>query len=136
MKELERVKSVYLKEYEVNVTPYLEMAQIAAIIDGVCSVGNTDYLSRKMNEDMLILLHATDIGQEGLEALKYEDCVTSGLIHMVRSRIKNIGLIKEGIDYNESFMRSFALLAPKIIPIVEKVGDLYGKSQQQNRDKK
>lgn len=136
MKELQRAKDIYLEEYEVNVSPYLEMAQIAAIVEGVCAIENGDFLTRKMNEDMLVLLYGTDIGQKTLESANYEDLVTSGLIRSVRNHIKNIDLVKEGIEYSESFARNLSLLAPKIMPLVEKVGDLYATQNIQNTDKK
>lgn len=125
MKKLKKEANVCLEEYGVNVTPYLEMAQIVAIIEGVCSLENNDFLDRKMNEDMLILLYGTDIGQEALEEYTYEELVVSGLIHSVRENIKNIDLIKEGITYNESIVRSLSMIAPKIMPVIEKVTDLY-----------
>lgn len=136
MKEFKRSEGVYLTDYDVTVQSYLEMAQVASIIEGVCAIENGDFLTRKMNEDMLILLHCTDIGQESLEQLKYEDLVVSGLIHTVRNEIKNIHLIKEGIEYNESFLRAIALLAPKIVPLVEKVEGLYDKKNEKDTDKK
>lgn len=136
MKELQRATDIYLEEYGVYVAPYLEMAQIATIIEGVCALESSDFLGRKMNEDMLIMLYSTDIGQEKLEETNYEGLVTSGLIHTVRSNIKNIDLIKEGIDYNESIVRSLSLLAPKIMPIVEKARDLYDAKDLKGSDKK
>lgn len=136
MKTLKKADNIYLEEYEVSVSPYLSMPQIGAIINGVCAVQNSDYYERKMNEDMLVLLHATSIGKETLEELEYEDLVTSGLVHTVRENVMNIGLVKEGIEYSESLARSFASFAPKILPIIEKVGDLYGSKQTKEANKK
>lgn len=127
MKQLEKAKDVYLKEYEVNVHPYLNLAQVDLIVNGICSLDNNDFAERKINEDMLVLFHATNITKEELEATSYEDLVESGLVDAVRSKIKNINLIQEALDYTESFARNLAILSPKIMPLVEKLGALYGK---------
>ena len=127
MKQLEKAKDIYLKEYEVNVHPYLNLAQVELIVKGVCSLDNNDFAERKMNEDILLLFHATDITMEEIEATPYEDFVESGLIDAVKSKVKNIHLIKEGLEYAESFARSLAILSPKILPLMQKLGDLYGK---------
>lgn len=127
MKQLEKTKDIYLKEYEVNVHPYLNLAQVELIVKGVCSLDNNDFAERKMNEDILLLFHATDITMEEIEATPYEDFVESGLIDAVKAKVKNIHLIKEGLEYAESFTRSLAILSPKILPLMQKLGDLYGK---------
>ena len=127
MKQLEKAKDIYLKEYEVNVHPYLKLAQVELIVKGVCSLDNNDFAERKMNEDILLLFHATDITMEEIEATPYEDFVESGLIDAVKAKVKNIHLIKEGLEYAESFTRSLAILSPKILPLMQKLGDLYGK---------
>jgi hypothetical protein len=131
MKQLEEAKDVYLKEYEVNVHPYLSIAQASEIIKGICKISSNDYAERKMCEDMLILFHATDIAKEDLESNTYELLTSSGLIHAVRSKIKNIEVIKEGLDYTESVGRSLSMLAPKILPMLEKVGALNNESNIQ-----
>ena len=132
MKQLEKAKDIYLKEYERNLHPYLNLAQVELIVKGVCSLDNNDFSERKMNEDILLLFHATDITMEEIEATPYEDFVESGLIDAVKTKVKNIHLIKEGLEYAESFTRSLAILSPKILPLVQKLGDLYG----ENTDKK
>lgn len=131
MKQLEEVKDVYLKEYEVNVHPYLNIAQASEIVKGICKVSSNDYAERKMCEDMLILFYATDITKEELESNTYELLTSSGLIHAVRSKIKNVEVIKEGLDYTESIGRSLSMLAPKILPMLEKVGALNNESNIQ-----
>jgi len=131
MKQLEEVKDVYLKEYEVNVHPYLSIVQASEIVKGICKVNSNDYAERKMCEDMLILFYATDITKEELESNTYELLTSSGLIHAVRSKIKNIEVIKEGLDYTESISRSLFMLAPKILPMLEKVGALNNESNIQ-----
>lgn len=131
MKQLEIAKDVYLKDYEVNVHPYLDLAQIELIVNGICSSGN-EYSDRKMTEDMLILYHATDIGKEALEATEYVVLQRSGLIKAVRDKIKNIDEIYDCLHYTESIERSLVMLYPQIKPIIEKFGELNGK----NTDKK
>lgn len=126
MKQLEKAKDIYLKEYEVTVTPCLTMTQVDLIVKGICAIESNDFLERKMNEDMLLLYHVTDIGEEVLQTTPYEDLVDSGLIATVRSCVKNINLIQECLNYTESFARTLAVLAPKIMPLMEKFGDLNG----------
>lgn len=126
MKQLEKAKDIYLKEYEVNVTPCLTMVQVESIIKGVCAIETNDFAERKMNEDMLLLYYVTDIGEDALQETSYEDLVNSGLIATVRSHVKNISLIQEGLTYAESLARSLVMLAPKIMPLIEKFGELNG----------
>lgn len=132
MKQLEIAKDIYLKDYEVNVHPFLDLAQIELIVNGICSVKSNEYSERKMTEDMLILYHATDIGKETLETTEYDLLYRSGLIKAVRDKIKNIDEIHDCLHYTESLERSLAVLAPQIKPIFEKLGELNGK----NTDKK
>lgn len=129
MKELQKATNIYLEEYGVYVTPYLTLEQIDLIIKGICALENSEFSERKMCEDGLILYYATDIGQEVIESVPYEDLAGSGLITAVKSKIKNIDLVKEGIAFAESFSRNLSLLTPKIMPIVEKARDLYGKDR-------
>lgn len=126
MKQLEKAKDVYLKEYEVNVHPYLNITQVDLITQGICALESHDFKERKMNEDLLLLFHATDITKEEIEATPYNDFVESGLIEAVRSKVKNIHLVQECLTYAESFARSLAVLSPKIIPLIEKFGELNG----------
>lgn len=128
MKQLEKAKDIYLKEYEVNVHSYLTLEQVDSIIAGICALENKEFSERRMCEDGLILYHATDISKEEIESIPYDDLVSSGLIDAVRSKIKNIGIIQEGLAYTESFTRNLSALAPKILPMMEKLGDLYGKN--------
>jgi len=123
MKQLEEIKDIYLKEYEVNVHPYLSLAQIDLIAKGVCAT-EPDYVTRKMTEDMLVLFHATDIGKEVLEATEYDLLCKSGLIKAVRDKIKNIDDIQNDLHYTESIERSLTMLSPKILPLFEKLGEL------------
>ncbi len=132
MKQLEIAKDIYLKDYEVNVHPFLDLAQIELIVNGICSVESNEYSERKMTEDMLILYHATDIGKEVLEATEYIVLQKSGLIKAVRDKIKNIDEIYDCLHYTESIERSLSMLYPQIKPILEKFGELNGK----NTDKK
>jgi len=128
MKQLEIAKDISLKEYEVNVHPYLDLAQIDLIVKGICAVESNEYSDRKMTEDMLILYYSTDIGKEALEATEYDLLYRSGLVKAVRDKIKNIDEIHDCLHYTESLERSLAVLAPQIKPIFEKLGELNGKN--------
>ena len=128
MKQLEKAKDIYLKEYEVNVHPYLTLEQIDLIVKGICEIDTNEFADRKMCEDGLILFYATDMVKEEIESIPYEDLVGSGLIKAVKDQIGNIGSIQEGLNYAESLSRSLTMLAPKIMPLFEKIGELNGEN--------
>lgn len=117
MKQLKKMNAVYLEEYDVEVNPYLTTAQIQQIIDAVKKFDN--WADREMNKNMLILFHATNIGQDGLEANDYELLETSGLIASVLKEIRNLDKIEEGLNYAESTHRALTQILVETKPMLE-----------------
>lgn len=126
MKELKGLEPIYLKDFDVHVNPYLTYAQIQQIINSLSKLES--WAEKMQNIDMLVLYHATDIGQEELEKHDFNYFYESGLIDRVRHCIVNYYLIEEAIKYNESWIRIAEALnkqAPALIDKMQKVIDKY-----------
>ena len=112
MKEITKIDKVYLKNFDVYVTPYLTYAQIQQIINGVKMM--SEWAERQINIDIGILYHATDIGKEKIEEIGHEDLLASGIIDEVKANIRNLNQIYEGIEYTESTARALAQIAKQL----------------------
>lgn len=112
MKEITKIDKVYLKNFDVYVTPYLAYAQIQQIINGVKTM--SEWAERQINIDIGILYHATDIGKEKIEEIGHEDLLASGIIDEVKANIRNLNQIYEGIEYTESTARALAQIAKQL----------------------
>lgn len=113
MKELKELGSIYLKDFDVEVYPYLSLSQIQKIINEVLLVDNFE--ERESIIDYLILCYCTDIGQEKIDELGPDILLNSGLIDEVKSKIRNIDKLKEGISYHESTGKALREIS-KILP--------------------
>lgn len=112
MKEITKIDKVYLKNFDVYVSPYLAYAQIQQIINGVKMM--SEWAERQINIDIGILYHATDIGKEKIEEIGHEDLLASGIIDEVKANIRNLNQIYEGIEYTESTARALTQIAKQL----------------------
>ena len=135
MKEIKGNQTVYLEDYDITVNKYLTYAQIQQIANAVVAASSNDsddtWANRQTNIDMLMLYHATDIGQEKLEEVGHDDLLTSGLIEAVRYRINNLYNIDEAIDYIENNQRAINKLLkslPKVLEETKGLQDLMKKN--------
>ena len=71
----------------------------------MASKENDSWSARQTNIDMLVLMHATDIGKEKLEEVGHEMFVMSGLMDCVRDNVINIDEVYNALDYTESLTR-------------------------------
>lgn len=99
MKDIKNINRVYLEEYEVYVTPYLDYAQIQQIVNGAMTT--SDWAERQTNIDMLLLYHTTDIGKETIEQYNHEVLLQSGLIDEVKNNIRNLNQLYQAIEWTE-----------------------------------
>ena len=101
-------KVIHSTTYDINIRQYLTYAQIQQIVNAVEMASKEDdsWSARQTNIDMLVLLHATDIGKEKLEEVGHEMFVMSGLIDCVRDNVINIDEVYNALDYTESLTRA------------------------------
>lgn len=113
MKELKELEPIYLQNFDVKVNQYLSLSQIQKIINEVLKVENFE--ERESIIDYLILCYCTDIGQDKVDELGPDILLNSGLIDEVKSKIRNINKLKEGISYHESTGKALRELS-KVLP--------------------
>lgn len=133
MKNIKGINSVYLEDYDVFVNPYLDYAQIQQIINSIAYLD--DWSMRMTNIDMLILLHATDIGKENLEKYTHEDFLRSGLIQDVKKSIKNLSQLHEAIEWTEGsnkMQKAFTSFANQLDKLSELSKDYLNKELKAN----
>ena len=131
MKELHKLDTIYLEDYDVHVNWYLTYAQIQQIVNSLSKLDT--WAEKKQNIDMLVLYHATDISKEELESHDFDYFYESGLIDRVNHSIVNLYLIDEAIKYNESFVRILEVFnkkSPEIMKILEKAVEKYGNNKK------
>lgn len=122
MDDIKKNDPVYLKDYDVHVNQYLTYAQIQQIVNSVAKIDT--WSEREQNIDMLVLLHATDIGVDNLEKIEHSVLLESGLIDSVKENIRNLSSVYDAIKYNESIQRSLIQITrelPKYLSKVEEV---------------
>lgn len=111
MKELKE-ESVYIEDFDITVNLYLTYTQIQETIKAVKQY--QDWKTREETIDMLVLLYATDIGREKLEALGHDILLQSGLIDIVFTHVKNWYRIHEGVNYEESVAKALFDISNKL----------------------
>lgn len=112
MKELKELSCIYLKDFDVEVYPYLSLSQIQKIINEVLLVDNFE--ERESIIDYLILCYCTNIGQKTIEDLGPDIIIQSGLMDEVKKNIKNLDKLIEGIQYHESTGKALRMIAKNI----------------------
>lgn len=124
MKELE-VSKVYLKDYDIHVNRFLTLAEIQMIINGTTKFKT--YAERETNKMMMVLLYATDIGEEKLNDMGLELLIRSGLVEAVRTAIENYYEIDLGIGYTESVPRALMQISEKLPEWIEPIKEIIDK---------
>ena len=112
MKELKELSSIYLKDFDIEVHPYLSLSQIQKIINEVLLVNNFE--ERESIIDYLILCYCTNIGKENIDKLGSEIFIKSGLVDEVKNNIINYNKLIEGITYHESTGKALRMIAKNI----------------------
>ena len=120
MKELKIIEPIYIEEYDIKVNRYLTYAQVQQIINAV--KGLDGWAEREQAIDMLILYHATDIGEEKIEEIGQETLQQSGLIENVKNSVINVYDIYEGLEYTTSTQRALAQILKQLPDMVKKYG--------------
>ena len=119
MKEIKLTDSVYLKDFDVKVNPYLTYAQIQSIVNAVCQF-NT-WAERMQNIDILLLYYATNLNKEDIEEYGHDTLLQSGIIDEVKANVKNFSQICEALTYTQSIEKSLAVISKQLPEIIEDV---------------
>lgn len=100
MKELKGLKNKYSENFDIEIKQYLTLSQIQEIINAVLQVETFE--ERENIIDYFLLVFMTNIEQEKIDELGPDIFIESGLIDEVKSSIKNIDKLFDGIVYHES----------------------------------
>lgn len=114
MKELKGLKEKYLENYDVEVKQYLTFSQIQEIINNILQADT--YEERENTINYFLLVFMTNIGKDIIDELGPDIFVESGLMNEVKSSIKNIDKLYEGITYHESTGKALREIS-KSLPI-------------------
>lgn len=112
MKELKELSSIYLKDFDIEVYPYLSLSQIQKIINEVLLVDNFE--ERESIIDYLILCYSTNIDKKIIDDLGSDIFIKSGLMDRVKENIINLDKLIEGIEYHESAGKALRMIAKNI----------------------
>ena len=112
MKELKELSSIYLKDFDFEVRPYLSLSQIQKIINEVLLVNNFE--ERESIIDYLILCYCTNIEQKRIDELGADIFIQSGLMDEIKNSIVNFDKLIEGIKYHESTGKALRMIAKNI----------------------
>lgn len=118
MKEL-IAKKVYLKEYDINVNPYLTPTQVEDIAKTVINLNS--WLEREQMICYKALCYATDIGKSKIEELDPDMIASSGLYSEVMLHIINFSDIYDAIKHYESPVRMLADIAQNMPELLEQL---------------
>lgn len=110
-------ETTYLEKYGVTVNHYLTYAQIQQIVEATMKFHT--WAERQQNIDMLILVHATDMGVEEIEKHNPEELVQCGLVHEVKIQIDNVYKIYDALEYHESTQRALAQILTEVNKIMD-----------------
>ena len=113
-----------------NVESYLTYSQIQQIVESVKILGT--WAERETNIDMLLLYHATDLGQDEIQKRSHDEWLKLGVIDSVKSCVKNYHRVHEAIEYTESTGRAVAQILQILQqgPLMEFL-EKYGRNKKQ-----
>lgn len=124
MKEIKSLDTIYLADFDIEVNPYLTLAQIQQIVNTITKFDV--WAEREENKNMLILYHATNIGKEKLEEIDYNTLHDSGLIDAVNGSIKNYSEVDEAVKYTESFQRMISQISRELPELTKSFNKVAG----------
>ena len=126
MKEIDDIKMVHLDKYDINVKPFLTLAEIQAIANAIKP--DMSWAERQQIIDMSILRLCTDMTNDDLET-PHDLLYGCGLIDDVTSHISNVFEIERAIAYESSWIKllsAFAKDLPKYAAEIDNVVKKYG----------
>lgn len=111
MKEINDIKMMHLDKYDINVKPFLTLAEIQAIANAITP--DMSWAERQRVIDMCMLQFCTDMTQADLET-PHELLYASGLIDEVASHVSNVFEIERAIEYESSWVKLLAAFAKEL----------------------
>ena len=120
---------VEIGELKFGIENYLTYSQIQQIVESVKTLGT--WAERETNIDMLLLYHATNLGQDEIQKRTHDEWLKMGVIDSVKNHINNYDRVHEAISYTESTQRTMA----QILKILEQ-GPLMEFLEKYGRNKK
>ena len=118
MKEINDIKMVHLDKYDINVKPFLTLAEIQAIANAIKP--DMSWAERQQIIDMGILQLCTDMTKDDLET-PHDLLYGCGLIDDVTSHISNVFEIERAIAYESSWIKLLAQVANELPKYAEKL---------------
>ena len=112
MATIPKKEATYLEKYDITVNRYLTYAQIQQIVEATMKFHT--WAERQQNIDMLILVHATNMGVEEIEKCNPDELMQCGLIDEVKLHIDNEYKIYEALEYHESTQRALAQILTEV----------------------
>ena len=97
---------VEIGELKFGIENYLTYSQIQQIVESVKTLGT--WAERETNIDMLLLYHATNLGQEEIQKHSHDEWLKMGVVDSVKSHVNNYHRVHEAIEYTESTGRVIA----------------------------
>lgn len=126
MKEIKDIQMKHLEKYDINVKPFLTLAEIQAIANAIKP--DMSWSERRQAIDMGILQLCTDMTKEDLET-PHDLLYGCGLIDDVCSCVSNVFEIENAIAYESSWIKllsAFAKDLPKYAAEIDSVVKKYG----------
>lgn len=118
MKAINDIPMVYLEKYDINVKPFLTLAEIQAITNAIKP--DMSWAERQQVIDMGILQLCTDMTEADLET-PHDLLYASGLIDDVASHVSNVFEIERAIAYESSWVKLLAQFANDLPKYAEKL---------------
>lgn len=117
---LEQFAPVKSNVYDIEVKRYLSLAEIQTIVNGTITF--TTWAEREQNIDMMLLLLATNIGEEVIQEKGHDYFLNTGIIKYVKEQVENFDKIAEAIKWTESTERSLAQILKVLNAEFKKIG--------------
>lgn len=117
---LEQFAPVKSNVYDIEVKRYLSLAEIQTIVNG--TIAFTTWAEREQNIDMMLLLLATNIGEEAIQEKGHDYFLNTGIIKYVKEQVENFDKIAEAIKWTESTERSLAQILKVLNTEFKKIG--------------
>lgn len=116
MKELKKREVIHNEEFDIEIKPYLTMAEMELIVDKVSKIDNV--VQRQLLKDMLVLELCTNI--EGVADLDYDLAVESGLVSVVVDNVQNYFDVECYVAEDKAINRSVARFLESISQTADK----------------
>ena len=116
MKEIKEIPMVYSEKYDINIKPFLTLAEIQAIANAISP--NMSWAERRQIVDGCLLKFCTDMTDEDL-ATPHDLLYACGLIDEVATHVSNVYEITNAIDYESSWTKLLAAFVKEQLPKIE-----------------